>query len=546
MTPKETKIKYFLYARKSSESEDRQVQSIDDQIDRLKQYAKDKSLDIKEIYTEAKSAKKPNNRPLFDEMMERIEKGEANGILCWQINRLSRNPIDSGKLSWSLQNGILKSIRTMDREYLPEDNVLIFSVESGVANQYILDLRKNVQRGIQSKLQKGWIPSGAPLGYLNTKSEVKGENYIIKDPERFPLIRKAWDLMLTGSYTPPKILEILNNEWGFRTRQGKRRGNKPMSKSTIYETFTNPFYAGTIVWNGARYSDKQEPMVSLEEFDRVQIILGRKGKPRPKQHIFPFTGAIRCGECGCLITAIEKTKIIKTTGKLKTFTYYFCTRKKKYVNCSQRKHTTAQDLEMQIEKEIGKYTILPKFRDWASEVLNSVNDKEIADKTAICESRHKAITASQNQLDNLTRMRYRDLIGDEEFTRERTTVQNEINLLKQQLRETDGHAKKWLELTEKTFNFAACARKEFLMRDMQTKKEILMALGQNPMLKDKKLSIQANEWLKPIAESYPVLEKEYRRLELAKVGTNKEQNEDLTSLRLRWRGRPDLNRRSSP
>ena len=546
MTPKETKIKYFLYARKSSESEDRQVQSIDDQIDRLKQYAKDKSLDIKEIYTEAKSAKKPNNRPLFDEMMERIEKGEANGILCWQINRLSRNPIDSGKLSWSLQSGILKSIRTMDREYLPEDNVLIFSVESGVANQYILDLRKNVQRGIQSKLQKGWIPSGAPLGYLNTKSEVKGENYIIKDPERFPLIRKAWDLMLTGSYTPPKILEILNNEWGFRTRKGKRKGNKPMSRSTIYGIFTNPFYAGTIVWNGAHYNGKQELMVSLEEFDRVQIILGRKGKSRPKQHIFPFTGAIRCGECGCLITAIEKTKIIKTTGELKTFTYYFCTRKKKHVNCSQREHTTAQDLEMQIEKEIEKYTILPKFRDWASEVLNSVNDKEIADKTAICESRHKAITASQNQLDNLTRMRYRDLIGDEEFTRERTTVQNEINLLKQQLRETDGHAKKWLELTEKTFNFASCARKEFLMGDMQTKKEILMALGQNPMLKDKKLSIQANEWLKPIAESYPALEKEYQGLELAKVGTNKEQNEDLTSLRLRWRGRPDLNRRSSP
>ncbi|HOX10360.1 MAG TPA: recombinase family protein, partial [Candidatus Moranbacteria bacterium] len=92
------KIKYFLYARKSSENEDRQVQSIDDQVNRLKQLARDLNLDIKKIYTEAKSAKKPNNRPIFDEMMERIENGEANGILCWQINRLSRNPIDSGKI----------------------------------------------------------------------------------------------------------------------------------------------------------------------------------------------------------------------------------------------------------------------------------------------------------------------------------------------------------------------------------------------------------------------------------------------------------------
>jgi len=119
MRQENPKIKYFLYTRKSSESEDRQVQSIDDQVNRLKELARDLNLEIKKIYTEAKSAKKPNNRPLFDEMIQRIENGEADGILCWQINRLSRNPIDSGKLSWLLQQGILKSIQTIDRQYLP-------------------------------------------------------------------------------------------------------------------------------------------------------------------------------------------------------------------------------------------------------------------------------------------------------------------------------------------------------------------------------------------------------------------------------------------
>ena len=118
MTQNNQKIKYFLYARKSSESEDRQVQSIDDQINRLKQLATGLNLDIKKIYTEAKSAKKPNNRPIFEEMMQRIENGDADGILCWQINRLSRNPIDSGKISWLLQQGIIKSIQTIDRQYL--------------------------------------------------------------------------------------------------------------------------------------------------------------------------------------------------------------------------------------------------------------------------------------------------------------------------------------------------------------------------------------------------------------------------------------------
>ena len=99
MKQETNKIRFYLYARKSSESEDRQVQSIDDQMSRLKQLATDLNLDIKKIYTEAKSAKKQNNRLIFEEMIERIENGEAEGILCWQINRLSRNPIDSGKLS---------------------------------------------------------------------------------------------------------------------------------------------------------------------------------------------------------------------------------------------------------------------------------------------------------------------------------------------------------------------------------------------------------------------------------------------------------------
>src|SRR3990167_6052094 len=231
MNDQKDKIKYFLYARKSSESEDRQVQSIDDQKNRLKQLASDLSLDIKKIYTEAKSAKKPNNRPVFDEMIERIENGEADGILCWQINRLSRNPIDSGKLSWLLQQGILKSIQTIDRQYLPDDNVLIFSVESGAANQFILDLSKNTKRGMRGKLERGWQTGIASLGYLNDK-----ENKVItKDPERFSLIRKMWDLMLTGHYTPPKILEIVNNEWGFTTRKFKRMGGNPLSRSGIYK-----------------------------------------------------------------------------------------------------------------------------------------------------------------------------------------------------------------------------------------------------------------------------------------------------------------------
>ncbi len=533
-----TKIKYFLYARKSSESEDRQVQSIDDQTNRLKKLANDLGLDIKKIYVEAKSAKKPNNRPIFDEVIQRIENGEADGILCWQINRLSRNPIDSGRLSWLLQRGVLKSIQTIDRQYLPEDNVLLFSVESGVANQYILDLSKNTKRGMLSKIEKGWQTGIAPLGYLNDKEN----KTIISDPERFNVVRKMWDLMLTGNYTPPKILDKANKEWGFRTRKFKRIGGGELSRSGIYKIFTSLFYAGIIESGGVQYEGKHERMITLEEYDRAQILLGRKGKPRPKHHEFAFTGSIRCGVCGCLYTAETKKKILKTTGEVKEYTYYHCTRKTTKIKCDQKKNIPVEDLELSIEKEIEKYTILPEFLEWALEGLNKKNDTEIDDRSKIYEMQHKTLTETQKELDELTKMRYRQLIDDETFIKEKNALQVKTSQLKENLRETETRADKWLELTEKTFNFATYARKAFITTEgeagLELKKEILLALGKTPIIKDEKLLIEPNEWFVPIKNNYSALEKEYVGLELNKIPLNKAKTEALTSVRAQWlRGR---------
>lgn len=534
------KIKYFLYARKSSESEDRQVQSIDDQVNRLKQLAKDLNLDIRKVYIESKSAKKPNNREIFSEMMERIENGDANGILCWQLNRLTRNPVDSGQIGWLLQQGIIKTIQTIDRKYLPDDNVILYNVETGEANQYILNLRKNVSRGLESKREKGWLPGMPPQGYLNDR-----ETRTIKvDTERFNLIRKMWDLMMTGSYTPPKILDIVNKEWGYRTVKRKKIGGSEMSRSGIYKIFTNIFYAGIIEDpRGRQYQGQHTPVVTMEEFDRVQILLGRKGKPRPKTHEFAFTGMIKCGECGCLYTAETKRKHIQSTGKNLEFTYYHCTRKKKNYDCGQKKWVKVENLELQIEKEIEKYTIIPEFRDWALEYLNNANDTEIEDRTKIYETQHRSLVETQKQLDNLTQMRYRDLIDDATFIKEKNSLQLKIKQLEEKLRGTEARAERWLELTEKTFNFATYARSAFINGNMQIKKEILMSLGQNPTILDGKILIKANEWLIPIENDYPKLKAEYERLEPHRNRLDKRKTEALASIRLRWLGKRDSNPR---
>ncbi len=530
-------IKYFIYARKSSESEDRQVQSIEAQLDRLKQLALDLNLKIvRQPFTEAKSAKNPNGRPIFEEMLERIEKGEANGILTWKINRLSRNPVDSGKIQWMLQAGTIKSIQTIERVYKPEDNALILSVESGTANQFILDLSRDTKRGLNKKLEKGWLPNLAPLGYLNDKTKEQGEKEIIIDPDTFDLVRKIWDLMLTGTYSVSEVLRIANEDWGLRTRKFKRRGGNKLCKSGLYRMLNNPFYAGLITRkDGREFNGSHPKMITMDEFNRIQALLGNKSKAKPQNHNFPFTGFIRCAECGCLFTAEEKPpKWIRSENKYRTYTYYHCTRRKKDVPCNQVKFVREEVIEEQIDKLLSGYTILPEFQEWALEILRNSNDKEIVDRTKINESLQKAVNNSQKQLDNLTQMRLRDLIDDKEYIDQKKALKERLGATRTRLREVEGRADNWLELTEKAFDFATYARVRFNKGDWRTKKEILMTLGQNPTMKDGRLSFQACKWLEPIKQGYPALEKEYLRLELNKKPLNKAKTEALTSVLTHW------------
>jgi len=159
-------MRYFLYARKSTDVEEKQVLSIEAQLAELRELAKREQLNVVEVFVEKRSAKMPG-RPMFNEMMARIQKGEAQGIVCWKIDRLARNPVDGGQIQWFLQNNIIAHIQTHDRNYYPADNVLMMSMEFGMANQFIRDLSANtaLRRGkgtSRARLRQGIATTHAP------------------------------------------------------------------------------------------------------------------------------------------------------------------------------------------------------------------------------------------------------------------------------------------------------------------------------------------------------------------------------------------------
>jgi len=248
--------KYLIYVRKSSESEDRQVLSIDSQVKELKDWARRSNLQIAEIISESKSAKAPG-RPGFNSLMRKIYKSKANGILCWKLDRLARNPLDGGSLIWAVEEGKIQEIATPQRSFNNTGNDKFWmQLEFGMAKKYVDDLSDNVKRGLRAKLEQGWLPGPPPLGYLNDKAS----RTIVKDPERFPLVRKLWNLVASGVHSPSQVLEIANDQWGLRTRQTRCLGNKPMSHSTLYRIFHNPFYYGVIQRHGQLFAGAHEPM----------------------------------------------------------------------------------------------------------------------------------------------------------------------------------------------------------------------------------------------------------------------------------------------
>src|SRR3972149_8888328 len=231
----------FFYKRKSTDDKRKQALSLPSQDRSCREDIRDfKSFNVlnREI-EEKRSAKLPDNRPLFTDMIDRISKGEANIIICWTLNRLARNAKEAGIIIDMVQRLGLKII-TPFKIYDSASDIQTMYLEFLISNTYIVDLQRGSKRGLSDKVEEGKVPGLAPLGYLNTPERKQGTREILVDPERFDLSRKMWDLLLTGQYNPSKIRNIATNEWGLRQRNGRE-----ISKTKIYEFFSNIFYTGT-------------------------------------------------------------------------------------------------------------------------------------------------------------------------------------------------------------------------------------------------------------------------------------------------------------
>lgn len=511
------KITYIQYARKSTEGDDRQVLSIDGQLNDNAQVIKRNSLLVVDTIIDDASAAIPYNRPGYTDMIRRIKKGEASGIVVWHIDRIVRNELEEGEFKWLLQTGVIKSIWTPNREYRSGDNILMLSIETSMASQYSRDLSVKVKRGMRQKHEMGQPTSFAPIGYLNTKFAAHGTNYIVEDPERFHIIRKAFDLILSGKYDVPEIIAIMTNEYGLRTKKTKRLGGGPISRTTMYGVFTDPFYSGYFKRNGIMYKGAYKPMITVEEYDRVQAILGRDVKAKQHKHEFAFTGLMKCGSCGCSITASRKTKIRKSDGAAKSYTHYHCTKRKGASACMNKKYTTQKEMEVLIEAELTDMLLIPQWKAWAIETIKLDYADEVEKQSKLLNDTIAFERKLLQALDTLIDLRISSEITEEQYNQKKAEKQAELIRVQDKRHRLENNMDDWQQQLNEELDFAENALQDFRKGNPKVQKGICVKLGSDWVLHEKTLTFTRREWFVDLKKLKQYYEENKERFGLPKT-----------------------------
>ena len=462
------KPKYFLYARKSTEDDDKQVMSIEAQLFELREFAHKENLEILEEFQESKSAKTPG-RAVFGVMMAKIEKMGNVGILAWHPDRLARNSIDGGRVIYAVDQEKIVSLRfpTFWFEPTPQ-GLFMLQVAFGQSKYYSDNLVQNVNRGIRNKLRRGEWLNLAPFGYVNNPRTKNIEVHLVKSR----VVVQAFEEYSKGNHTYISLAQFIA-DLGVVTRN-----NTPLPKISIKKMLTNRAYLGFVKHHKEWFQGNFTPIISPKLFEAVQKVLKDKERPRRtrKGHDFAFRGLFRCGECASMITAQF------AHGNGGVYRYYRCTKKKGV--CSQG-YLREDVLVFQLKERLQTISLCERYTDW---MLGEVEKWE-KENSAVSQSRvqnlAENIKASEARLEKLVSSYLDGDIPKELYIKKKDEIMRSTLSLKEEKKDFEHGGNVWVEPLRKWILDTKQA--DFLCKsdDLHAIKEFIQKIGTNHEFREK-------------------------------------------------------------
>ena len=468
-----SKPKFFLYARKSTEDDDKQVMSIEAQLFELREFASRENLEIIEEFQESKSAKSPG-REVFGQMMLKIEKMAGVGILAWHPDRLARNSIDGGRIIYAVDTSKIISLRfpTFWFEPTPQ-GLFMLQVAFGQSKYYSDNLKQNVERGMRQKLRRGEWLTKAPFGYVNNPRT----RNIEPDSVKAKVIVRAYEEYASGRHTLISLAEFLALH-GMTTRAGT-----PLGKASVKRLLISRAYLGLTKHHDEYFPGSFAPILSPTLFEAVQKKLGERAHPgyRRQVHDFPFVGLFRCGECGSMITAQY------ATGKLGgRYRYYRCTKKKG--QCGQG-YLQEDALARQVQEQLQSVSLPEAWTDYLLKKLEGFEQVEKHASGHQLEQTKADLKILEAKLDALVDLYLNHDIERETYLKKKDDLMRLKLSLQAKSSSTRAERKNWVEplrqwiLDSKRAGFLARSTKYADIRDF------VRSFGTNPALHNKTISI---------------------------------------------------------
>lgn len=500
---------YVIYARKSSEEEDRQILSIPAQVNELRALATSRGLVVARVYEESQSARS-TGRPVFGEMMGEVDRRRIAGILCWKPDRLARNMVDGGRVIDALDRRVLQEIVTPGRTTRnSSDDKLFLSLEFAMSKKYVDDLSDNVRRGNRAVLSSGRSVGMVPIGYLKElpidRRSGRGAGKTTVDPVRFPLMQEIFRRYLTGAYSVQQIYLFARDTLGLRTEGSRKHAAGPVSSGSFYAILRNPFYAGFIRHGGELYRGDHRAVVSKDERDRILALLGRKDAPRPARHAFTFVGLIRCGGCGRAVTGEEHTNRHGTR-----YVYYRCTRRRVGNVVCGEPYVPEPQVDAQLAEVVARLAIPERLLTFTWAKLDAEGVRRGDSSAAVIEGLRKEITASEAELDRLTRLCTRGHLPEDEYVRSRMQLMTELEKLRGQLADPYKFEVEINATLRDVISVAAMAARTFVDGTEEERREILGRICVSIKLTDRKLSVELRRPFLLLAEKLPEIVSQLR------------------------------------
>ncbi len=411
--------KYFIYARKSTDVEDKQVRSIDAQLSELRAIAQRDGLFVVAELVEKQSAKAPG-RPVFNSMLNSIQHGEANAILAWHPDRLARNMTDGGRIIDLVDTEKIAALRfpTFWFDTTPQGKFML-SMAFSQSKYYVDALAENTKRGYREKIRRGEYPGIAPLGYLNDPRIKR----IVIDRERAPVVVELFEEFATGKVTIEGLRDFLRKR-GIQSQTGR-----PKSNEFITRILKNPIYYGHFRYAGDIHEGVHDAILTKALFDRVQEVFARRWRytrPKPASVAKPFLDLFRCSQCGMSITGEVQ----------KGCTYYRCTKKNKAIKCSQP-YIREDALSPQLSRLLSRYSLRS---DWAEQMLQKLQAEQV-DATRLTEERavviRREIERLKGKTSRLLEMRLDGEIEASTHLKKKATMMAEKKSLDEELANLD-------------------------------------------------------------------------------------------------------------